>query len=348
MQRIAHQPASLVARHASRAVRPSLCSSTRLASTSSSSSSSSTYSAPVKPGQIPAYDEALAYLAADKQAKLKQLDELKKGKSQSKEVLLDLEINAWINDPEVRWKAANGSANPYTDISQNEAGEKMALSPSSFVLSLLFMQRVTQMNVTPDLLPSIVPLADVQLLVPNEEGVKEAIEPGVFVAPSLTTEGVDVKVQVFHPEEKLYTLLIVDPDVPDEARHSFTTYAHLLTPNIPLSATSTTLPSVPSLLPYVPPHPAQGTPYHRFTALLFVQPSSTPIDLSKKEITREGFNVREFVKEQELEAVGVSFWRAKWDKSVSEVYEKVLGVPEPRYGKAPKFDPYMYKPAKYE
>ena len=35
-------------------------------------------------------------------------------------------------------------------------------------------------------------------------------------------------VTVFHPETRYYTLLLVDPDVPDPETRGFTTYLHWL------------------------------------------------------------------------------------------------------------------------
>ena len=48
---------------------------------------------------------------------------------------------------------------------------------------------------------------------------------------------------MFHPDERLYSLLLVDPDVPDEASSSFATLAHWLV--------------------YVPPHPRSACPRAR-------------------------------------------------------------------------------------
>jgi hypothetical protein len=73
------------------------------------------YTPPLKPGQLPAYDEAVALIAQDREAKLKQLEELRaKGTQQS--VLDDLETRAWIDDPEVRWRARNGHGQPSVDF----------------------------------------------------------------------------------------------------------------------------------------------------------------------------------------------------------------------------------------
>lgn len=73
------------------------------------SASTATYTAPIKPGHLPAYDHALAYIAEDRKRKLEQLDELSKGdKSVSKAQLEKLEVEAWANDPETRWRAKHG------------------------------------------------------------------------------------------------------------------------------------------------------------------------------------------------------------------------------------------------
>lgn len=80
------------------------------ASTSASagpSTSSSPYTRPLKAGVLPAYDEALKYLEQDRDAKLAQLDKTRA--ELSAEEAEKLEVDALVNDPEVRWRAANKS-----------------------------------------------------------------------------------------------------------------------------------------------------------------------------------------------------------------------------------------------
>lgn len=234
------------------------------------------------------------------------------------------------------------------------------------------------MNVTPDLLPSIEPEVDLRIVVSGE-----TLVPGVFTQPAAvsdlverpicsqqlnrlplqTREQVELSAQVFHEEEKLYTLLMIDPGArPSQIRRqtgldwltfnlqmfptSSIAHTRLLrtcscnlfhavnhssftdmkcvpsrSPNIPLSSTVSTI-SAPALLPYVPPHPQQGTPYHRYTFLLLAQEG--PLELSPEAIERQGFDVREFVQDHKLAAKGVTFFRQKWDKAVSEIYREVL------------------------
>ncbi|GAA5956966.1 hypothetical protein JCM3765_006654 [Sporobolomyces pararoseus] len=313
-----------------------------LATQATSSSSTASYTPPIKPGVLPAYDQALAYLSQDREQKLKQLEELKKNNEADQSTLEKLEVEAWSNDPETRWRANNGQADLSKPVFRFLAERKWRKEGDLAIL----MQRVTQMSVTPDLLPEIAPEADLRIRVGEEQ-----IVPGVFTAPADTREGIEVSAQVFHSDERLYTLLLVDPDVPDELNQSFTTFAHWIVPNIPLSATSSPilpLNSLPSTLPYVPPHPQNGTPYHRYTVLLFAQPENTKLSLNEHEIERLDFDVRDFAAEHKLEAKGVSFFRQKWDKSVSKIYEEVLQQPEPRYGRPPKMDTYVGRPPKYE
>lgn len=79
----------------------------RALSTTAQPAQSASYQPPVQPGTLPAYDHALAYIQQDRDHKLAQLEELKK--RQADQAQLDkLEIEAWSNDPETRWRAKNG------------------------------------------------------------------------------------------------------------------------------------------------------------------------------------------------------------------------------------------------
>ncbi|GAA5991045.1 hypothetical protein JCM10908_006515 [Rhodotorula pacifica] len=309
----------------------------RAAATTPAASTTPSYQPPVKAGSLPAYDAALEYIQQDRENKLKQLEQLKQSGAEQ-EAIDKLEVEAWSNDPETRWRAKNGAGDMSKPVYRHLAERKWRKEGDLAIL----MQRVTQMHVTPDLLAEIQPQADVRIQVDGE-----TIEPGVFTAPARTRDGFQVTAQVFHPEERLYTLLVVDPDVPDELNQTFTTFAHWLVPNVPLSAISSalSLDTLPATLSYVPPHPQNGTPYHRYTTLLLEQPSKLEL---AQEPERLGFSVREFVKEHGLKPAGVSFFRQKWDEDVSAIYNEVLDAPEPRYGRPPKIDTYVNRPAKYE
>ncbi len=123
-------------------------------------------------------------------------------------------------------------------------------------------------------------------------------------------------------------------------------------PNVSLSATSNSVsPTVesPSPVAYIPPHQKER------------------LNLIGNEITRLGFDVRSFASQYSLQiahedgrsdAGGIFMWRGVWDSSVSDIYKNILSqspmffppffwlnftleCPEPRFGRPPKFDPYI-------
>ncbi|KAI9437002.1 PEBP-like protein [Lactarius indigo] len=301
---------------------------------------------PVAPGVIPAYDQALAYIRADAAAVQVEADALRlsiengvvptEDVEDAKKRLEVLEVMAQINLPEVRWKAANGMADMSQKVYRHLVEQRWR---NEGALDLL-MERLYQMHVIPDVLPA--PPNDVVLRA-RAKRKTAPVEAGAFIVNEQTRRPPKLYATVFHPEPRFYTLLMVDPDVPDEENQSFRTYLHWLQPNISLSATSAGL--LPSIAhtPYVPPHPARGTPYHRYVLLLLPHADPTAkLSLPPGPLERDGFDVRKFVQEHALETDGggAFMWRAVWDLESSRIWREVIKKPEPRYGYPPKSDPY--------
>jgi large subunit ribosomal protein L35 len=69
------------------------------------------------------------------------------------------------------------------------------------------MERIHQMKVLPDLLPHFNPTINLRLSVTQGEDVT----PGSFLPVRSTLQAPSISAQTYHPEERLYTLLIVDP-----------------------------------------------------------------------------------------------------------------------------------------
>ncbi|KAH9949497.1 PEBP-like protein [Amylocystis lapponica] len=324
---------------------------------------------PIARGVLPVYDLALAYVredAAQIKDELKALQkELKVAMSapegerdtQKVEELTEkaaiLEIQSQINLPEVRWKAANGMGDMkelvYRHLIEKRWREEGALD--------LLMERIHQMNVVPDLLPSLHPSFDLRLNFPEsppEDPVLRArtkrrykkVEPGIFLLPEQTWRPPVLYTTVFHTDTRLYTLLMVDLDVPKPETHSYQTYLHWLQPNLALSAFSPSpIPLATSHTRYIPPHPQRGTPYHRYVILLLPQASSTePISVPViSDAERLGFDFRTFAERYELDGSkggGAHMWREVWNETVSQIYRDVLKTEEPKFGRQPKEDPY--------
>lgn len=69
------------------------------------------------------------------------------------------------------------------------------------------MERLTQMNVIPDLLaPGLEPTIEVAVMLPEGQ-----VEPGVFLKPEQCIERPAIQITNFHTESRLYTLMLVDP-----------------------------------------------------------------------------------------------------------------------------------------
>ncbi|KAI9510695.1 PEBP-like protein [Russula earlei] len=337
---------------------------------------------PVAPRFIPAYDEAVAYIRADAAAVKAEADTLRtsleKGQvsiediENAKKTLDVLDIMAQVNLPEVRWKAANGMG-PENVADMNQKVYRHLIEQrwrNEGALDLL-MERLYQMHVIPDILPRLQPTVDLRVVFPEappKNVVLRArakrktmpVEPGVFLVNEQTRHPPKLYATVFHPESRLYTLLMVDPgkclaaltdrlnfesyaDVPDKDNQAFKTFLHWLQPNIPLSATSAGL--LPSAVhtPYLPPHPAQGTPYHRYVLLLLPHEDPTKkLSLPPGTLERDSFDVRRFTQEHALrtDGGGAFMWRAVWDNESSRIWREIIKKPEPRYGSPPKPDPY--------
>jgi len=301
---------------------------------SSSTSTPTTYKAPLKKGKSAIYDEAVAYIQKDSEEKLKQLKELEARKSSSEadegldQEILGLQIASEINLPQTRWQFKNGQGDMSKPVFRYLAEQSWRREGRLGIL----MQRVLQMNVVPDLLGEIDPDADLRVLLNDAD-----VEVGSFLEPSKTVEAPQMRVQVYHPEERLYTLLMVDPDAPNPEQQTYQTECHWALTNIPISAKTSTISAASGneILSYVPPHPQKGTPYHRYTFLLLEQTSR----LSQASLETPGkFDTRAFVSEHGMRPVAVHFFRQVWDKSVSAIYKDDLKTPEPVYGRPKKVD----------
>ncbi|KAI0791795.1 phosphatidylethanolamine-binding protein [Abortiporus biennis] len=325
------------------------------------------YFRPIGVGVLPAYDEALKYikydsvarkdeLASYKEALAKELAKEEKDEDEIErltEKVHILEIQSEINIPSIRWKANNGMADlnkpVYRHLVEKRWREEGALD--------LLMERIHQMNVVPDLLPSLHPSLDLRVNYPEappksvylRTRIKrryERVEPGVYLLPEQTRKPPRLYTTVFHTDPRLYTLLMVDLDVPDEENRTFQTYLHWMQPNLTLSSSSPSpIPLSTSHTSYIPPHPQRGTPYHRYVILLLPQQNPTerihiPVPTQAE---RLGFNYRAFAEKYGLDGSkggGAHMFREVWDDTVSQIYRNVLKTDEPVYGKLPKPDPY--------
>jgi large subunit ribosomal protein L35 len=198
---------------------------------------------------------------------------------------------------------------------------------------LVLEQRITQMDVVPDLLPSLDIAADIDL------GFgQKPVAPGDFVDSAISEKMPRLNVQTFTPGERLVTVVVVDADVPVVESDSFTYRCHLVASNIPLSPTRTSIPlqriaqednkatdasAKKIALPWVAPWAHKGAPYHRLAIFVLEQNEAKPLDVTKLSKTkREGFNLRSFVDKHKLNAITATLFRTQWDESMAGVMER--------------------------
>jgi large subunit ribosomal protein L35 len=187
------------------------------------------------------------------------------------------------------------------------------------------IQRITQMHVIPDVLPSIDPTVSVDLRFP---GLR--VQPGQFVdsrrsqfAPSLT-------IQAFDQGPRFVTIAVIDSDVPDQESDSFDYRCHGLYANIEITPTNGRVMlnqkenEASIILPWIPPYAQKGSPYHRLSVFVLQQPEGQKLDVAaiQEKTERDGFKLRSFVTRHALKPVGVTMFRSQWDEGTEMIMNR--------------------------
>ncbi|KAJ2813426.1 mitochondrial 54S ribosomal protein YmL35 [Coemansia furcata] len=305
----------------------------------------STYVKPAT-GVNPAYDEAVkiidAYAAkktAEATAAAGELAQARGSGTVNEEQIgalkkkwFDLAVEAEINDPEVLWSAKQGKYDLTRPVFLHLREQAWRGRPLE-----ILMQRLLQMFVLPDLLdPRDVGTPSAQLNIALAANPQDVLEPGSIIDPSEAREQPEIELVKFHEDSRLHTLVMVDLDEPLETQQTFREQFHWVVANIPFSKSQSkaNIADALTLLPYVPPHPARGTPNHRYAFVLFEQGENGSNRLESFEVSRDSV-LRTFAAQHDLRPAGISFFRASWNESVDDVYRDVLQQTPPNYGIAP-------------
>lgn len=201
---------------------------------------------------------------------------------------------------------------------------------------MLLMQRLETLHAIPDTLPTLVPRAAVMIKFPYSTGVNKWIEPGEFLSTNVTQFEPIFKIQEFDtidPESQKYTILIVNPDEPDLVNDSFKTTLCYGLANVKIGYNDNIIDARKFnhednvLIDYMPPVPEKNAGKQRFVVWVFRQPEQELKDTFL--VSRDAFNIRQFVTNNELNPIGAHIWRSEWDMTVSNVREK-YGLPKGR------------------
>ena len=180
---------------------------------------------------------------------------------------------------------------------------------------------MTQMNVVPDVIPSCDTILDV-----NMSFGRKPIPPGTFVESNISEEAIRLRIQTFERGERLLTIAVVDPDVPNGETDGFDSRCHFLATNISITPTISQvhlsdLTEQQVLLPWFAPTAQKGAPYHRLSVVIFQQKDNIPIDkeLALKFVQREGFSARALMSRHLLTPVAATLFRTQWDEHMADV-----------------------------
>ncbi|PYH93676.1 PEBP-like protein [Aspergillus ellipticus CBS 707.79] len=250
-------------------------------------------------------------------------EQVKKSKLRAMEIHLEhLKILADSNDPLVKKKFEDGQGDMSKPIYRFLADRKWREYRRK-----ILVQRITQMNVIPDILPHCDPSVDTKLYFGRSQ-----VQPGEFVNSMTSTTPPKMDVQLFEGGERLVTIAVVDPDVPNVETDGFDFKTHFLAVNVPISATSTKVDlaqlSADSqvVLPWLPPVAQKGSPYHRLSLFILEQKDAKPLDFAAvkaKETERDNLLLRTLQARYHLKAIGAHLFRTEWDESMYEVMKQI-------------------------
>ncbi|KAJ2517180.1 mitochondrial 54S ribosomal protein YmL35 [Coemansia sp. RSA 2049] len=303
----------------------------------------STYTKPAT-GVNPAYDEALKVIKSYSARRLIEAkaaeEDLRKAQESGAEAdkiaalkkrLFDLEVDAEINDSEVLWNARQGNYDLNRPVYQYLKEREWLGRPLK-----VLMQRVLQMFVLPDMLdPRDVGTPESQLNVSMQGS--SVFEPGSIVDPAAALQQPEIELVTFHDDTRHHTLIMVDLDEPFEEQQTFREQFHWVVADLPFSRMQSRVvidENSNVLLPYIPPHPAKGSPMHRYVLAVFEQGEGGQEKLEGADVSRD-MVVRDFVSQHRLRLVGISFFRSSWEESVDDVYRNVLKTDPPNFGPMP-------------
>jgi large subunit ribosomal protein L35 len=208
------------------------------------------------------------------------------------------------------------------------------------------MQRITQMTVIPDILPSIDPTAAVELAFGSR-----TVQPGEFVDSRVSEIPPRLNVHVYDKGERLVTIAVVNPDVPNVEKDGFDYRCHFLACNVRISPTEIAIPlrnlqtETQVVLPWLPAYTQKGAPYNRMSVLVFQQDEGQVLNVKDiaQRVERDGFVLRSFADRHKLAPVGVHLFRSEWDEGTAGVMQRA-GIPgHDVMFKRKRIDPLPYK-----
>ncbi|GAA5891035.1 hypothetical protein JCM6882_006395 [Rhodosporidiobolus microsporus] len=134
-----------------------------------------------------------------------------------------------------------------------------------------------------------------------------SISPGSTYRPDETQDEPEITFQAApgKPDSK-YTIVLADPDAPSKEDNKWSPFLHFaLADVVPGQAAGQTL------VKYMGPAPPPKTGRHRYVFLVYQQPVDHVPELGVEPDARQAFDLAGFVKRNELELVGATYFFAQ-------------------------------------
>jgi len=160
----------------------------------------------------------------------------------------------------------------FTSLLVSTSGFFPALGAGADPLALaLVKQQFINAKIVPDVIPSFSPVGTLQVVFSgNTTGITDGAplaKASVQTQPTVTVAGVN-------NNTAKYTILMVDGDYVGAPNNSQGINLHWLENNVVISSAGTTSNTTAATIPYAGPAPASGTGPHRYTILLYQQPTN--------------------------------------------------------------------------
>ena len=244
----------------------------------------------------------------------------KKGLKQKRN---DLLVEAEKSNPEVVYRSlfASNSVDRTQPVYRHFLEEKWKAYSR-----MLTMQRLETLGVIPDTMPTLEPEVEVKVMFPCNS-LFRTIEPGTILSSNVTFRPPSFEIIEFKESKNdLYTVLVVDLDVPDVENDSYKTELLWALKDVPASnedpiidAKKLISHSECELVSYLPSVPEKNTGNHRIAAWIFRQADGKKLTAADKAPERERFDIRKFSKDNNLKAIGAHVWRSTWDRNTENV-----------------------------
>ncbi|KAG2737016.1 hypothetical protein G9P44_001106 [Scheffersomyces stipitis] len=283
------------------------------------------------------FKQAYELLQQEAEVKYKEIEGYKKrlGEAKStkeveflKKSIDKLLVDAEVKNPEVLYNVE------YTDVELLDKSQPVyrhLLKEKWEAYDLMItMQRLEQLHMIPDTLPTLDPKVDVKVKFPHnvKEEFADWVVPGTVLPAFAVSQPPTIQIQEFETveEKNLYSIVLVNPDTPDLKTNSYSTTLQYGLANVPLDNVDNVIDTSKlfsqgekfTFKDYQPLVPEKNAQTQRACLWVFRQFE----ELTLGDIARENFDIRDFASKNNLTAVGAHIWRQRFDRSVNYVRNK--------------------------